>query len=122
MYAQRVAVTKLVRHLAHGQEIAGCHRRDEAMLYPSLAGALPHSQDVTGEFGSVQMAMGINPAHGAIIPETYPARTRASDPLKRCTGVAGSGIDPGQSASLDRRAAPGANPARTCYRAQPLVR
>jgi hypothetical protein len=63
--AQRVNVAVLVRQLPHRVKVRGLHRRDDAGVHAHRAGGLTHRVAVRREFGGVQVAVAVDPSHGA---------------------------------------------------------
>ena len=68
MNPQRVGEVVRVRQFANGVEVRRFHRRQHDLLHAGRAGTRHHGGAVRGELGGVEVAMGVGPDHGGIMP------------------------------------------------------
>ena len=82
--AQRVAVPRGVRQIAHRLPVAALYRHQHAMRYPGSPRCGPHGQAVGGERGRVQVAVGVDPGKGHGALQSSSAASRASTAATSC--------------------------------------
>ena len=70
--AQGIGVLVGMGQRTHGVEIGGFDRRDDATAHPLRSGVCANLGAICLKFGSVKVAVGVNPEHGARIIKRRP--------------------------------------------------
>ena len=67
--AQGVAVTKTMRQFPDTVEVLWCDRRNQTVAHPGRLRPRPDRRQVGPELWRIEVTVGVDPEHGAIMPE-----------------------------------------------------